>query len=695
MDRLAYALYWLLAGVLRVLPLRAGYRLGWALGSLAWHLSPPYRRLVRANLRIAFGREKSDAEIEILARRHFALLGANLLASLKLPTMSRAEIESVVTVEGLEHMKPQYGKGGFIFVISHIGNWEMFAQLVPHVFQCKTGTIYQQLGNRYLDAEVRRSRARLGMALFERKEGFVAASKFLREGGAVGVLVDQHAGDAGRWCPLFGRLASTSTLAATLAQRTGAWLMPAAVHNDGAARWRVVIQPPMPTAGRSADTLTAEINQVLEGQIRRQPEDWFWVHNRWKTPRPKFLLATYKRGAATGAPGSAAVPCGHRPNREAQTSSREDGAARLGGLPHEDGGAPRSLQPFRILIRASNWLGDAVMTVPAVRAIQQGRPDARVSILTPAKLADFWRSVPEVDEVLAVEKAENVFNVARRLRGQFEVAILFPNSLRTALEVWLAGIPRRVGYPGHRRAWLLNQIFRPKVKTPLPRPKHQVHHYLALAEFVGAGIPNDAERPPIRLPTSVSRPPILGLCAGAEYGPAKRWPPGRFAEVVQTVRARTGCEWKLFGVEADLPLADAILRTAGGPLTYLVGQTTLAQLIAELRTCDLLLTNDTGTMHLAAHLGVPVVALFGSTEPALTGPLGSGHRILRHHVECSPCFLRDCPRDFRCMQAITADEAVAAIEAALSAGQGKEPPKDADRRSGWPASAEAGDVAVS
>ncbi len=652
MDRLAYALYWLIAGVLRLSPLRVVYRIGWALGSLAWHLAPPYRRLVRANLRIAFPGEKSGAEIEAIARKHFALLGANLLASVKLPTMSRAEIERVVTVEGLEHMTPQYGKGGFVFVISHIGNWEMFAQLVPHIFQCKTGTIYQALGNKSLDAEVRRSRARLGMALFERKEGFVAASKFLREGGAVGVLVDQHAGDAGLWCPLFGRLASTTTLPATLAQRTGAWLMPAAVHNDGEARWRVVIQPPLPAAGKSADVLTAENNRVLEGQIRRQPEDWFWVHNRWKLPRPKFLLATYKRGVEVG--------------------SRKSGVGSGEAMDLQ-----ASLQPFRVLIRASNWLGDAVMTVPAVRAIKRGRPDARVTILTPAKLADFWRSVAEVDEVLTIAATESVFAVARKLRDRFEVAILFPNTLRTAHEVWLARIPRRVGYPGHRRAWLLNQVFVPKQKTPVPRPRHQVHHYLALADFVGAeakgeangdsGIVNGGALPSIHpSPVTNHKPPTLGLCPGAEYGPAKRWPPERFAEVVQAVRARTGCAWKLFGVEGDVPIADAILMAAGGPLTYLAGQTTLAQLITELRTCDLLLTNDTGTMHLAAHLGIPVVALFGSTEPSLTGPPGTGHRILRHHVECSPCFLRDCPREFRCMKAITADEAIAAVKELLS-----------------------------
>ena len=127
----------------------------------------------------------------------------------------------------------------------------------------------------------------------------------------------------------------------------------------------------------------------------------------------------------------------------------------------------------------------------------------------------------------------------------------------------------------------------------------------------------------------------------------------------------TGCDWKLFGVEKDRAVADTIVSAANIPVTDLIGKTTLAQLMDELRTCDVLLTNDTGTMHLAAHLGVPTVALFGSTEPALTGPLGTGHRVIRHHVECSPCFLRECPIDFRCMKAIEVSEVVADVEGVL------------------------------
>ncbi len=653
MDRLIFALYRLFSAAICLLPITGVFRLGWKLGTLAYFVAWPYRRLVLHNLRIAFGRKKSPAELRVLARRHFATLGANLLSSIKLPRLSREEILSLVTIEGLETLQAGNAvRSGFVMVINHIGSWEMFAQLSPIVFGCPVGTIFQALSNRHIDTEVRRDRARLGLQLFERKEGFIQACQFMREGGAVGVLVDQHAGDAGQWCPFFGRLASTSTLAATLALRTGAWLVPAAVYADGVARWRCSILPQMKPLGQTAEQITVRINQILERQICAQPEDWFWVHNRWKTPRPKFLLSTYKRGVT--------LPPGAEP--------------------------PRNLQPFRILIRGSNWLGDAIMSVPAVRAIKRGRWDAHVTILTPAKLADLWHAVAEVDEVITIEPNESVFAVAGKLRRNFDTAILFPNSLRVALEVWLAGIPRRVGYPGHHRRALLNQVFATKKKKDPQPPRHQVHQYLALAEFVGAKIEGMHEFPPAQQKPVVrysstrfdhaadyqwealhyaSPAPVIGLCPGAEYGPAKRWLPERFGDVLYKLHYLTGCAWKIFGVDKDRATGEAILEVAKVPCTNLIGRTTLAQLMEELRTCDVLLTNDTGTMHLAAFLGVPTVSIFGSTEPALTGPLGANHRILRQHVACSPCFLRECPIDFRCMTAIGVAQVVKAVLAAL------------------------------
>jgi heptosyltransferase-2 len=627
MDRIVFVVYRTTSLVLRSLPLGLVWWAGRLLGFCGYYLGRKYRRLALRNLGIAFEGEKTEAELRAVAREHFQSLGANFLCGLKIGGLPKEVLRKLVDFVGLPQVEAVVSSGrGCVMVISHIGNWELFSQLYPLLFSCPLGTIYQRLGNSYIDAEVRSSRARLGVELFERKEGFQGAIKTLRAGGIVGVLIDQHAGDAGVWCPFFGRLASTSSLAAMLALRTGAALIPGAVHSTGPGRWRLVIDPAVNITERDTDAVTAQLNLVLESQIRRQPSDWFWVHNRWKTPRPNFLLANYKRGIA----GSAA-------------------------------------KPFRILIRSTNWLGDAVMTIPAVRAFKRGRPDAHVTVLTPAKLADLWASVDEVDAVIPIQSGEGIFAIAKRLRDRFDVAVVLPNSLRTALEVWLARIPRRVGYPGHHRRLLLNQVFRErksKRKPAAAKPKHQVYHYLALAEFCGADVASALEGP--RVPADdAERISRLGIVPGAEYGPAKRWLPERFAEVMRRMHDETAAEWRMFGVTKDRAVADLILSQAGVPCVDRVGKTTLRELIDELRQCDLLLTNDTGTMHLAASLGVRVVAIFGSTEPELTGPLGSGHIVLRRKVECAPCFLRECPIDFRCMKAIETAEVVEAIKSQL------------------------------
>jgi ADP-heptose:LPS heptosyltransferase len=161
---------------------------------------------------------------------------------------------------------------------------------------------------------------------------------------------------------------------------------------------------------------------------------------------------------------------------------------------------------------------------------------------------------------------------------------------------------------------------------------------------------------------AIDRQPIkIGLCPGAEYGPAKRWLHERFAEAAERIGAQSPVEWMLFGTAGDASAGEQIATALGNQSVNRIGQTTLDQLIEELHECRLLLTNDTGTMHLAALLGIRVVAIFGSTEPRLTGPLGNGHIILRHHVECSPCFLRECPIDFRCMKAVSVEEVADAV----------------------------------
>jgi heptosyltransferase-2 len=619
-DYVVYLFYRIGTGLLGLLSLPLAFAIGQVGGVMAWLLLPQYRKLALRNVRIAFGSELSEKQMRRIVRRHFRQLGANVLCSVKFPRMPMEKILQRVRIEHLEHIENCFRKKQpVVLFLSHIGSWEFCTRLFPHFLRGhRTATIYQRIRNPHIDRHVREVRSRFGLEVFERSEGFGKAIELLRNGGGVGILMDQHAGDGGLWTPFFGRLASTTPLPALLARRTHAALIGFAVHTDGFARWRAIAGPPIEGTGESIEKLTARGNDIVEKQVRRAPEDWFWVHNRWKTPRPNFLLAKYKRGVF--------VPEGIR------------------------------LKPFRILIRSSNWLGDAVMSVPAIRAIRSGRPDAHVSIAVPEKLAALWKIVPEVDEVIALP-SKSVVAAARlfRQRSPFDVEILFPNSARSALEAFLAGIPRRVGWWGHWRRWLINQSPRQSIPRGIV---HQTYKYLELASTLGAVI--KPEFPSVNSIPARRESFKFGLCPGAEYGPAKQWP--HFAEVAQEIARRFPVQWILFGTDTDGAVGAKIAEALGDKCVNRIGQTTLEQLINELRGCDLLLTNDTGTMHLADLLRVPTVSIFGSTEPQRTAPLAQGHRIFRHHVECSPCFLRECPLDFRCMAAVTSAEVIAGIE---------------------------------
>lgn len=628
MDYAAYLLVLGLLAVLGRLPLTLAFRAGSLLGLLAWAALPGYRSLARRNLRIAFGRTMSDREIDSTVRRHFTTLGANLLSVPRLARMRVEDVEARVEMTGFSGLREALDRGkGVVMAINHIGNWELYAQLIGRVRDVPVGAVFQSQRNKYLNRLIDRDRRRLGLHTFDRRKGYLGGIDLVERGGILAILVDQHAGDSALWTPLFGRMASTSTLAGIIAQRTGAPLVSVAIHTTGTARWRCVIEPPVESAGKSVEELTASLNRTLEREISASPPDWFWVHNRWKTPGP-FLLGRARRGFY---------------------------------LPPDQ--SMDNVQPFRLLVRSSNWLGDAVMNIPAVEACKSARPDLRLIVLTPAKLAPLWRRVACVDDVIELQPKESPLSLRRRVREEFDAAILFPNSLRTALEAKALGVRRIVGYPGHGRRWLLDAVpnFAPETTG------HHAERYLRLVEFFGAPKAEKTASFARRLKNVHGAIPRIGVCPGAEYGPAKRWPAENFTETMRAFHAQTPSEFVIFGVAGDAPAAEAIAGKLPFPVRNLAGRTTLDQLVDKLAACDALLTNDTGTMHLAAFLGVPTVAVFGSTEPALTGPLGDFHRVMRNKVECSPCYLRECPIDFRCMTAVKPAEAAEALHTVLRA----------------------------
>jgi heptosyltransferase-2 len=363
-----------------------------------------------------------------------------------------------------------------------------------------------------------------------------------------------------------------------------------------------------------------------------------------------------------------------------------------------------------LLVRGVNWLGDAIMSSSALLRLREARPNAELFLLTPEKLADLWKGHPAVDQVLTFAPDDSVWRVRKLLRQhQFHIALILPNSPRSALESFLARIPRRIGYTGRGRTLLLTQpiarradevVMRKRTisevrsllrqrsnpeRVPVPASAHHVHQYLHLAAALGADprpLPphvavSNAEVTDALLRfglKSLADQPLFGLNPGAEYGPAKRWPAERFIEAAVRVRSLRGGRWIVFGGKADLELAKQIAEgiasadvTPADAVTNVAGRTSLRELCALLKACDVVLTNDTGPMHLAAAVGTPVVVPFGSTSPDLTGPGLPGldsHRLIRSHAACSPCFLRECPIDFRCMHGITIERVVDEVLAA-------------------------------
>ncbi|MCS7041963.1 MAG: lipopolysaccharide heptosyltransferase II [Bryobacteraceae bacterium] len=322
----------------------------------------------------------------------------------------------------------------------------------------------------------------------------------------------------------------------------------------------------------------------------------------------------------------------------------------------------------RILVRATNWVGDAILSLPAVEAVRRRWPQAQIAILARPWVADIYRFGDFADEILLYEKKPGIgglkerLRVARMLRQRgFDCALLLQNAFDAALLAWLAGIPRRIGYARDARRLLLTDA------VPVPGrgeiPRHESFYYLELLRRIG-WIEHLPARADARLRGVGYDPqPLVGVSPGAAFGSAKRWLPERFAEAAATVAARLEAEVEVFGSGAERGLCEQVaeaVRARGVAARNRAGETTLAEFIRRAAQCRVFLTNDSGAMHIAAVLGVPTVAVFGSTDPEATAPLGSWTRIVREPVECSPCLLRECPIDHRCMRRVAADRVAAA-----------------------------------
>lgn len=331
--------------------------------------------------------------------------------------------------------------------------------------------------------------------------------------------------------------------------------------------------------------------------------------------------------------------------------------------------------PLNILVVGPSWVGDMVMAQSLFIALKQQYPDCHIDVLAPAWSLPLLERMPQVRQGIAMPLGHGQFGllerraIGKQLRGQYQQAIVLPNSWKSALIPFSAGIAKRTGYLGELRWGLLNDARRlDKAKLTM-----------TVQRFVALGLAENVSQPPLyQSPTltisqqqrqSVAEKfgvavdsPILALCPGAEYGPAKRWSEAHFAELARQAASQGWQVW-LFGSDKDQPVAEQINQLAGGVCRNFAGMTALAEAVDLMSLATKVVSNDSGLMHVAAALDKPLVALYGSSDPGFTPPLHPAARVIRLGLECSPCFKRECPLGHtRCLSEITPQQVITELQ---------------------------------
>lgn len=335
--------------------------------------------------------------------------------------------------------------------------------------------------------------------------------------------------------------------------------------------------------------------------------------------------------------------------------------------------------PANIIVKMPNWLGDLVMATPVLEDLRAHFPDAQITAMCSSAIAPLLKEDPHITDLYSyqrpngwVHRSQHWEIIQDLRRGMYDLGILLTNSFSSAWWFWRGHVKNRMGYPGNCRSLLLSEVVSP---APNRAQQHLVVTYKQLLAPLGIPLSNSVPRLYLTpgeqmaakekltqiVPLELHKTLLLGVNPGAAYGSAKCWPPDRFVALSKKILENPWICMLYFGDESGTPLVEDICRQIPSErVINLAGKTTLRELLALTEQCAAFLSNDSGPMHIAAALDVPVVALFGSTNELVTGPYRSG-TVLHKHVACSPCYKRVCPIDFRCMTGITVDEVHAAL----------------------------------
>jgi len=577
-------------------------------GALGWCVYLIRRRTFLSNLHHAFP-ETTPAKHRELARESARRLIETGLLSLASPFLNETRLKIIVTGAPSFHQavaKQLADPEPLLLATAHMAYWEVQAcmPLVANGAFPEMGAIFRPMDNPSLDKWVKSTRERYGIRLLSRKEGFQEALRMMRRKSMIALLFDQNAGLQGALSTLFGRVCSTSELSGLLTHKFKARVY--AMYPERLGFWRVRLHWDPLSLENSVAGVTLGLNHWLENKLTKSDNfcaSWLWAHERWKNQDipTKRLRLEAKRNLLT-----------------------DDLAV------HGIDQLPRRT---RIWIRLPNWLGDVVMALPLLRAIRVSRPDAEITLIAKPAFHALLESWDVAEHLIAIpDKGFGYFAAFWKLRNRFpDCYLLFTNSMRGDIEAWLTRSPQRFGLvrPGKRRPLLTHRYDVPSEFDE--RQNHQLTLWTLFLKHFGLNAP--AELSPLNQPTP--NPALtIGLITGSENNPEKRWPVSHWCELINQLPKEARII--LFGTVTDRAITDEINARVDRPVENLAGRTKLPEYCEHLTTCTLLITNDTGGMHLANALGTPLIALFGPTNPIRTGPVFSGPTIILQPHGCPP-----------------------------------------------------------
>lgn len=578
------------------------------LGEMIFWMLRKRRRIVLSNLHHAFPERPEAWRREIGRRSSRRMIETGLLAC-AMPFLDERRLRRIVTLSPeIDEFLSEHASKPFPALICtvHLAYWEALtaAPLDRKPPVPELGVIFRPLDNPALNAWVTRSRERFGARLLSRRDGMSEAMRILRRGNIVALLFDQNAGDKGALTTFLGRICSTSELPGLWTEKFSARVL--AVFPRRLGFWRAEIHADVLPRRDNSTAVTLGLNQWLEERLRNEDDlcaSWLWMHNRWRTQdRPENRLRLEAR----------------RNLLDAEIEFRQ--WRRL----------PRKT---RILVRLPNWLGDVVMLIPLLRSLRVSRPDAELTLVGKAAFLPLVEAAGVVDHYVPVPpRGIGYWLHFRALRERYiDVCILFTNSFRGDLEAWLTKAPQRFGIqrPGKPRFRLTHRF-----RLDGGHDEARMHQLALWENFLRHfGLRAAPDRRPLVARSGPGNGPI-GLIAGSENLPAKRWPVRHWRALIE---ALPGQSFILFGTIADRVITESV--ASGLPVDRvedLAGRTDLMQFIDRLQSCRLLIANDTGGMHLANAFGVPVVGLFGPTNPLRTGPVFNSPVRILQPPECPP-----------------------------------------------------------